>query len=123
MGDYIKVEATELRVVHWDGRGWTRRDWQRYAGRWMYDRMGLLDAQRGEFVAGYVDDFQPVYVQAGKKWEDEPWLVWFVTPGVGRTMRIVCKVMEGVYVDHEGTVHEHDPAWVIVLGTVTRVGT
>jgi hypothetical protein len=36
--------------------------------------------------------------------------------------RVVNELMLGLYCDHEGNAHEHDPAWMIVLGTKTRSG-
>jgi hypothetical protein len=99
----------------------TRDEWRERARQFVDMRIGIAGARANEFVAGYVDNFRPVYcIQVII--EGESWYVWFVVPGEGKFVRVVNQLLPGVYVDHEGTVHEHDPDWVLVLGTVTRIG-
>jgi hypothetical protein len=95
--------------------------WRAQAAEWVGMRMGLAGATGAEFCAGYVGAFKPIYARP-EKVEGEPWLVWLVEPGVGACQRIVNELMPGLYCDHEGNVWEHDRAWVICLGTVTRIG-
>ncbi len=99
----------------------SRAYWEEKAAEWVAMRTGLAGATKEEFCAGYVGDFKPVYAKLVRV-DGEPWYVWFVTPGQGVAGRIVNQLLPGVFCDHEGNVIEHDPAWTMVLGTVTRLG-
>ncbi len=99
----------------------TRKQWLDRAQEFVRMRLGLWEATDREFLAGYVDGFKAVYA-IPERVEGEPWYVWFIFPGKGKAARIVNEIMPGVFCDHEGNVYEHDPAWTIVLGTVTRIG-
>lgn len=101
----------------------TREDWVGYATEFLEDRQGIVGAEEGESLVNYVDGFRPVYVEPGTRREGETWYVWFVSLGVGKSERVVNGVAGGVYLDAQSDeVYEHDPAWVLVLGTVTRIG-
>ena len=100
----------------------TLEDWQIYADIFLEMRRGLWEASQDEALVGYVDGFTPVYVTPWEHTEGESWYVWFVFPGKGQAARVVTELMPGTYVDHAGMVIEHDPEWVLVLGTVTRKG-
>ncbi len=115
------IPKEEAVIVRLDAATMTKADWARYAGRFVTMRRGIAGARGDEFAVGYLDGFKAVYAQAFKR-EGEPWYVWFITPGRGHCERIVTELMPGIYVDHEGTVIEWDPAWMLVVGTVTRVG-
>lgn len=100
----------------------TVEDWQRYAEIFLEMRRGLWEASQDEALVGYVDGFTPVYVKPWEREEGESWYVWLIFPGQGNAGRIVTEVLPGTYVDHKGNVIEHDPEWVMVLGTITRKG-
>jgi hypothetical protein len=100
----------------------SRDYWKTQAAEWVEMRLGIAGAKDGEFCAGYIGAFKPIYARPGKV-EGESWFVWLVESGVGACQRIVNEVMPGVLVDAQnGEVYEHDSAWVVVLGTVTRIG-
>jgi len=103
-------------------KNFTWEDWQMYAEMFLNDRRGLWEATQDEALVGYVDGFTPVYVKPWERVDGESWYVWFIFPGEGSAGRIVTELMPGVYVDHGGNVHEHDPDLTLVLGTVTRKG-
>jgi hypothetical protein len=99
-----------------------REYWRGQAAEWVGMRLGIAGATDAEFCAGYVGAFKPIYARPTKD-DGESWLVWLVEPGVGACQRIVNEAMPGVLVDAQnGEVYDHDPAWVICLGTVTRIG-
>ncbi len=101
----------------------TRLDWQAKAAEWRGMRMGIAGAESWEFCAGYVNNFKPVFVLPGPGRPNEHWYVWMVFPGDDQLMqRVVTEIYPGSYLDHEGNLLEHDPAWVLCLGTVTRIG-
>jgi hypothetical protein len=99
-----------------------RDEWLERARLFVDMRMGLWEATDLEFIAGYVDGFKPVYVTPHERIDGESWFVWFIFPGVGKAARVVSQLLPGTYADHEGNVFEHDPAWTIAFGTVTRIG-
>jgi hypothetical protein len=100
----------------------TLEDWQIYADIFLELRRGLFEASQDESLVGYVDGFTPVYVTPWERQEGESWYVWFIFPGKGNAGRVVTEIIPGSYMDHAGTIVEHDPEWVMVLGTVTRKG-
>lgn len=99
----------------------TYQVWQERAQEFIKLRLGVAGAKAGEFIVGYIDDFKGVYVTPGQV-EGEAWYVWFIFPDEGKAARVVNELTPGLYCDHEGNVYEHDPEWVLVLGTVARIG-
>ncbi len=91
------------------------------AARWIAARMGLAGAGPDEFIAGYIDNFLPVYVDPNRQDEGEYWYVWILTPG-GVAARIVTETLPGLYLDHEGHVYQVEPDHLLVLGTIARIG-
>jgi hypothetical protein len=103
-------------------RAFTAADWHAYAEAFVEMRRGLFNASQDEALVGYVDGFTPVYIAPWERQEGESWYVWFIFPGKGNAGRVVTEIIPGSYMDHAGTVIEHDPEWTLVLGTVTRKG-
>jgi hypothetical protein len=99
----------------------TDQMWLERAQEFIKMRLGLAGAEDHEFVVGYVDGFKPVFATP-KRYEGESWYVWFVFPDGGKAARVVSKLMPGLYCDHEGNVYEYNSKQVVVLGTVTRIG-
>ncbi len=116
------MDAKLILVGDQPGDKLSRAYWQREAAQWVGMRLGIAGAKEAEFCAGYVGGFKPVYAEPTKK-DGEAWYVWFVHPGQGVAGRIVNELLPGTFCDaQDGMVYEHDPAWTLCLGTITRVG-
>ena len=99
-----------------------RAFWQAAALEFIVARKGIAGAEPDEFIAGYLDGFRGVYVKP-KKLDGRFWLVWLVEPKIWvKSQRIVQRLMGGVYLDHEGGIIEWPAQWVLILGSIERVG-